>query len=90
MIKQPKNNNLKVKPNVKGRPKGSPNKNTAAIRQMVEQALTKAGGINYLVRQADEQPVAFMGLIGKVLPMQVDAAVTGDIIARVVFKGLND
>ena len=90
MTKQPKNNNLVVKPNVKGRPKGSPNKNTAAIREMIERALAKAGGIDYLVRQSDENPVAFMGLIGKVLPMQVDAAVTGEIIARVVFKGLND
>ncbi len=54
-----------------GRPKGIPNKNTAAIRDMIIAALDKAGGTAYLVEQAEKNPVAFMGLIGKVLPMQV-------------------
>lgn len=87
--KQAKNNNLEVKPNRAGRPKGSLNKTTAAIKTMVETALTQAGGVDYLVRQADEQPVAFMGLVGKVLPMQVDATHSGEIVAQVVFRGLN-
>lgn len=55
-----------------GRQKGTPNKDNAAIKGMIEQALTKAGGVNYLVRQASENPTAFMGLVGKVLPMQVN------------------
>ena len=38
---------------------------------MVERALHKAGGVDYLARQAEENPVAFMGLIGRVLPLQV-------------------
>lgn len=55
----------------KGRRKGVPNKTTAAIKDMIVQALDNAGGVEYLQRQADENPVAFMGLVGKVLPMQV-------------------
>lgn len=55
-----------------GRVKGTPNKDNAAIKAMIEQALTKAGGVDYLTRQADENPTAFMGLVGKVLPMQVN------------------
>lgn len=55
-----------------GRQKGTPNKDNAAIKAMIEQALTKAGGVDYLTRQADENPTAFMGLVGKVLPMQVN------------------
>ena len=82
MNKQAKNNNLVVKPNVKGRPKGSPNKTTAAITEMIEAALDKAGGVDYLVMQSIDNPTAFMGLIGKVLPMQV----TGDM--NVKFTGL--
>jgi hypothetical protein len=55
----------------KGRPKGAINKNNAAIKDMVVQALDKAGGVDYLVTQARETPTAFIGLLGKVLPMQV-------------------
>lgn len=55
----------------KGRPKGVPNKTTAAIKDMIVQALDQAGGAAYLLRQANENPAAFMTLVGKVLPMQV-------------------
>ena len=55
----------------KGRPKGSRNKQTAAIKDMILQALDGAGGVAYLQRQAEENPGPFMTLVGKVLPMQV-------------------
>lgn len=61
-------------PKYGGRQKGTPNKDNAAIKSMIEQALSQAGGVNYLVRQADENPTAFLGLVGKVLPMQVNHA----------------
>lgn len=54
-----------------GRVKGTPNKTTAALKDMILQALGNKGGIEYLERQADENPVAFMTLVGKVLPLQV-------------------
>lgn len=54
-----------------GRKKGVPNKNTAAVKDMILQALNGVGGAAYLQRQADENPVAFMTLVGKVLPLQV-------------------
>lgn len=40
---------------------------------MVEKALHKAGGVNYLARQAEKNPAAFMGLVGKILPLQLAA-----------------
>ena len=54
----------------KGRPKGVPNKATTAIKDMIVQALDNAGGVKYLTLQATANPVAFMGLVGKVIPLQ--------------------
>ena len=48
-----------------------PNKTTAAVKDMILQALSNKGGVEYLERQADENPTAFMTLVGKVLPLQV-------------------
>jgi hypothetical protein len=63
-----------------GRPKGAPNKSTAllkdAILQAAELAGDKGGMVNYLLKQANENPIAFMGLMGKVLPLQVVADIT--------------
>lgn len=53
------------------RPKGTPNKITAELKDMIRNALDKAGGEKYLEKQAKENPVAFMTLIGKTLPMDV-------------------
>ncbi len=55
----------------KGRPKGSQNKASAAIKDMIIQALDKAGGIEYLHKQSASNPTAFLTLVGKVLPLQV-------------------
>jgi hypothetical protein len=65
--------------NTKGRPKGVPNKLTMSIREMVEQALQKAGGTQYLLAQSKENPVAFMGLVAKVLPVQLQQQHSGAI-----------
>lgn len=57
-----------------GRKKGVPNKATAAIKDMIIGALHGAhpeGGMAYLIEQADKNPTAFMGLVGKVLPLQI-------------------
>jgi hypothetical protein len=57
-----------------GRPKGIPNKTTTAIKEMVIEALSKAGGVDYLHGQAATNPTAFLTLVGKVLPLQVNGA----------------
>jgi len=58
-------------PKTGGRKKGTPNKNTAAIRDQILEALDRVGGVAYLAMIAEEQPAAFCTLIGKVLPMNV-------------------
>jgi hypothetical protein len=55
----------------KGRPKGAQNKMTKALKEMILQALDDAGGVEYLVKQSNENPTAFLTLVGKVLPLQL-------------------
>jgi hypothetical protein len=72
-----------------GRPKGAVNKNTAAIKDMITQALNEAGGVAYLQRQAEANPAAFMTLVGKVIPLQVNGpAHDGAHVVRVVLEGV--
>lgn len=66
----------------KGRVKGSQNKITADVKAMIERALEEAGGYEYLLRQASENPVAFMSLVGKLLPKDINANVSGTIALR--------
>ena len=58
-----------------GRPKGVPNKTTALLKDAILQAAQDAGGreglTGYLKQQAQDNPGPFMGLLGKVLPMQI-------------------
>lgn len=66
-----------------GRPRGVPNKVTGDLRAMVLGALDGAGGQAYLQNQAIAQPVAFMALVGKCLPkdLNINAKVTlGDLV----------
>ena len=73
-----------------GRPKGAKNKTTTAVKEMVLTALSNVGGIEYLERQAEDNPTAFMTLVGKVIPLQV----AGDednplrVVSELVLRGV--
>lgn len=56
-----------------GRPKGTLNKTTKELKDMILAALDESGGVDYLVQRASDPrtSAAFLGLIGKVLPMTV-------------------
>lgn len=62
----------------KGRPKGATNKNSKLLKDAILEAANLAGGkrgmVAYLEDQAKENPTAFMTLMGKVLPMQVQGS----------------
>jgi hypothetical protein len=60
-----------------GRQKGTPNKVTTDVKEMVLAALRRAGGEQYLARQAEENPSAFMALVGRIIPSQVRASLAG-------------
>jgi hypothetical protein len=53
--------------------KGRPNGDVFRIRSMIGEALHRAGGVNYLVKQAHENPGPFMQLVAKCMPRDVIA-----------------
>lgn len=64
----------------RGRPKGSKNKITALLKDQILEAGANAhpeGMVGYLTHQANENPTAFMTLIGKVLPTQLETGPGG-------------
>lgn len=68
-----------------GRPRGSQNKATKELKDMILHALDAAGGEAYLEERARDPrtAAAFLGLVGKVLPkdLNVKASVTlADIV----------
>lgn len=77
-----------------GRAKGAGNKVTTDIKQMVINALNKAGGENYLLQQARENPKAFIGLVGKIFPSTIIDNSTNNTLqvnmSEVVKKALLD
>jgi alpha-ketoglutarate-dependent taurine dioxygenase len=57
-----------------GRKKGTPNKFTKAIKDQILQALEELGGVRYLKYLATRDKRAFAGLVGRVMPYQVEQA----------------
>lgn len=72
-----------------GRKKGIPNKINKALKDMILGALGDAGGQQYLATQAVENPVAFMGLVGRVLPLDTNVN-HGGAIGIIKYPGLDD
>jgi hypothetical protein len=60
----------------RGRKRGSRNKIKQELREMVLTALDGAGGVIYLQAQATENPAAFMSLVGRCLPKDVNLKAT--------------
>ena len=57
-----------------GRPKGSLNKTTLQLREMILLALDKLGGADYLVALGRENSSAYASLLSKVLPSTLSAS----------------
>lgn len=70
-----------------GRSKGTPNKATALLKDAILRAATltgydkkgKQGLVGYCRNLAENEPKAFAGLLGKVLPTQVTGADGGSL-----------
>ena len=68
----------------KGRKKGSVNKIPKAVKDMILNALDQAGGEAYLLEQAHKNPVAFLTLLGKLLPLDFKTNLNGNLSVNVV------
>lgn len=62
-----------------GRVKGTPNKTTGAVKEMVLNALSGVGGVTYLKKQARENPTAFLSLVGRILPTELTGGNGGPV-----------
>jgi len=69
-----------------GRKKGTPNKLTASVKELLLGALDDVGGREYLVTQARDNPTAFMTMLGKVLPTQVTGDPDNPMVSKVIFE----
>jgi hypothetical protein len=57
-----------------GRPRGSKNKISLALKEMILNSLDRVGGEEYLARLAIENSSAYASLLGKVLPTTLQAS----------------
>lgn len=61
-----------------GRPRGATNILPRKIAEMVCEALIAAGGVEYLKRQAEENPKAFLALVAKLIPTKYSGGDTDE------------
>jgi hypothetical protein len=73
-----------------GSRRGRPNKISADIKAAILAAFDKVGGAQYLQRQAEENPVAFMGLLAKVLPLTLTGDGTPVTLKIIKYDGAGD
>lgn len=77
-----------------GKPKGATNKTTREVKAMILEALEGAGGVDYLIERAQDPRTAsaFLTLVGKVLPMQVQGDPDNPLrhAIKIEFVGVKD
>ena len=78
----------KPRPPGSGRRKGTPNKVTKELREMITGALDDVGGQAYLKQQAAENPQAFLSLLGRCLPKDVKLSVATKLNVLLDGKGV--
>ncbi|MEY4718471.1 MAG: hypothetical protein RL563_1089 [Pseudomonadota bacterium] len=73
-----------------GRKKGVPNKMNADLKNMIHGALQDAGGREYLLLQAHENPSAFLTLVGKIIPKDINQEISGNVglMANIIINGV--
>ena len=78
-----------------GRKPGIPNNANGLLKDAIIQAAEEAGGkegiVGYLTQQARKHPAAFLALIGRVLPLQVQGRDTSEqIIVEIVYRSRDE
>jgi len=68
-----------------GRKPGVQNAVNTELKQVILRAFDKLGGEEYLIELAKEHPVAFVGLLAKIIPRDIVA----DVNLRTVLKRID-
>lgn len=68
---------------VGGRQPGATNKIGRALREAIEEAFDRVGGVQYLVEVAKNDPRTFCGLLGKIIPKDI---IQNRVIAELNFQ----
>jgi hypothetical protein len=85
VIKKPKHGHGGLRAGA-GRPRGSKNKISLALKEMILNSLDRVGGEEYLARLAIENSSAYASLLGKVLPTTLQASETDGGPTTVTFQ----
>jgi hypothetical protein len=67
-----------------GRPKGSQNADTKALRDVFLSALATLGGERWIVQQATKRPDLMFTALGRLLPKEVTGAAGGPMTIKVI------
>ena len=59
-----------------GRQKGTPNKVTKQMTDMVRESLDDAGGKDYLIWLSQNHPNAYAGILKSIIPKQIQAEIS--------------
>jgi len=73
-----------------GRKKGTPNKVTRDVRELILGAIEAEGGLEYFRAQARENPTAFLALVGRCLPRESSHAISGMESGPIVVRWADD
>jgi hypothetical protein len=63
----------------KGRKPGVPNRLNTDLKRMITSALNTAGGEEYLVEQAKNNPTVFLALLSRLIPRNVKTSVSAEV-----------
>lgn len=61
-----------------------PARKVGVVREMTIEALRRLGGVDYLVAIGREEPQLFMGLLGRVLPLQIANDPKAPLVTEVI------
>ena len=74
--------NCRLAPGTSGNPsgstQGSPNRITVQMREAFSMALDELGGVEYLVKFGQQNPKAFITLLSKMLPRELNVSAVGE------------